>query len=420
MLTDIQYTLINTSAEAEKTPATANLQDTSGKGCLPVKAAFLTNCIAPYFLPVLRVLTNSIKDFHVFISTPMEKDRPWEPDWNGVNVTLQKSYSTRNSHTFKEGFTERFERHFPYDTLALLFRYRPDVIVSAQLGFRTIQAAIYRLLHRSCRLVIWADLSKHTEREIGRGRSAVRRYLLGLADAVLVTGKSGFEYVQDMGVPKDRIFIAPYVTEMAPFQAAPLVKDAHVIRRLLYVGQLIERKGLEQFLCALVQWGEKYKNKTCEMWFVGDGPLRKRFEEFPTPLNITLRFFGNVPYNQIPSYFASAGIFVFPTLADTWGLVVNEALAAGLPVLGSRYGQAVEELVHDGTNGWTFYTDHPAELQNALESAMNCPIPKIMEMSIASRQTSRRLTPVYSAQCFLRAIGSRSKSEIQPEAIARE
>jgi glycosyltransferase involved in cell wall biosynthesis len=414
MLTDFQNKILNALTEAEEPHATVRMQDISGEECLPVKAAFLTNCIAPYFLPVLRVLANSIKHFHVFLSTPMEKDRHWEPDWTGVNVTLQKSYTTRNSHTFKQGFTENFERHFPYDTLSLLFRYRPDVIVSAQLGFRTIQAAIYRLFHRSCRLVIWADLSMHTEREIGRVRSAVRRVLLNLADAVLVTGKSGFEYVQNMGVPEDRIFIAPYVTEMAPFQTAPLVKDAHVARRLLYVGQLIERKGLEHFLRALVQWGEKHKDKTCEMWFVGDGPLRTKFEEYPTPSNILLRFFGNVPYNKVHSYFASAGIFVLPTLADTWGLVVNEALAAGLPVLGSRYSQAVEELVRNGANGWTFYTDDSAGLQCALEKAMACPLHRLEEMSAASRQTSNRLTPAYSAHCFLRAIKTENKHKAFP------
>ena len=51
------------------------------------------------------------------------------------------------------------------------------------------------------------------------------------------------------------------------------------------------------------------------------------------------------------------GVLVFPTLADEWGLVVNEALAAGVPVLGSLYSQAVEELVRDGENGWTFRPD---------------------------------------------------------------
>ena len=388
----------------------ATVNDSPGAECIPIRAALLTNFIAPYFLPVLRVLTESIKTFHVFVSTPMEEGRPWESVWDGVDVTLQKSFTTRHSRRFKEGFSATFVRHFPYDTLPLLFRYRPDVIVSAQLGFRTIQAAIYRLLHRSCRLIIWADLSMHTEREIGRVQRTARLYLLGLADAVLVSGKSGFEYIQKLGVPEDRIFIAPYVTEMTPFQAAPLTKDPRIAQRLLYVGQLIEGKGLDLFLRALVQWGEKNKDNNCEFWFVGDGPLRKHLENYPTPPNISLRFFGNVPYNQIHSYYASAVIFVFPTLSDTWGLVINEALASGLPVLGSKYSQAVEEFVRDGENGWTFFADDPAGVQNALEKAMSCPFPKLKEMSSASREISRHLTPEHSARCFLGAISAASKS----------
>ena len=52
--------------------------------------------------------------------------------------------------------------------------------------------------------------------------------------------------------------------------------------------------------------------------------------------------------------YAKASLFAFPTLADEWGVVVNEAMAAGLPVLGSIYSQAVEELVEDGVSGWVF------------------------------------------------------------------
>jgi len=392
----------------------------SGETVLPRRVALLTNYIAPYFLPVLRVLSDSLQDFQVFVSTTEEKGRPWEAKWEGVNVTVQRSLTTQNSHKFKEGFTERFERHFPYDTLPLLFRYRPDAIVSAQLGFRTIQAAIYRLINPSCRLVIWADLSVHTEREIGRARSLIRRFLLKAADAVLVTGKSGFEYIQRIGVPKERIYIAPYVTDVPLFQSASLAKADQVARRLLYAGQIIERKGLEQFLKALSEWGESHKNKMVEMWFVGDGPLRNTLEAFPAPSNVMLRFFGNVPYDKIQKYFECAGIFVLPTLADTWALVVNEALASGLPVLGSRYSQAVEELVQDGTNGWTFHPDNPTELREALTAALECPVSRLRELSTAARELSAHLTPAYSARCFLRAIAPTTSFQDHSEAFAHE
>ena len=59
-------------------------------------------------------------------------------------------------------------------------------------------------------------------------------------------------------------------------------------------------------------------------------------------------------HERMAEVYAKASLFAFPTLADEWGVVVNEAMAAGLPVLGSIYSQAVEELVEDGVSGWVF------------------------------------------------------------------
>ena len=371
---------------------------------LHVKTAFLTNCIAPYFLPVLQSLNKSVARLRVFVSTPMEEERPWAPAWEGVDVTLQRSFATRHARKYREGFTKRFVRHFPYDTLPVLRQYKPDVIVSSQLGFRTAQAVAHRLLNKSCKLIIWADLSEHTEREIGAAQETVRRLLLQLADAIVVSGQSGREYIKRLGVAADRIVVAPYATELAPFAAAPEVKNPQVARRLLFSGQLIEGKGLELFLPALFEWADSHQDQSSEMWIVGDGPIRKRLEESHRPSNVTLRFFGNVPYGEVHHYYAGAGICVFPTLADTWGLVVNEALGAGLPILGSRYSQAVEALVTDGSNGWTYRPNRPEELRGAVARAMACPLPKLAEMSRNARLVVQNLTPEYSSSRFLRAI----------------
>src|SRR5436190_875726 len=73
---------------------------------------------------------------------------------------------------------------------------------------------------------------------------------------------------------------------------------------------------------------------------------------------------------EYSEFYSQAGILVFPTLADEWGLVVVEAMAAGLPVLGSLHSQAVEDLVTDGLDGWTFRPDDCASLRSALNRAL--------------------------------------------------
>jgi glycosyltransferase involved in cell wall biosynthesis len=371
---------------------------------LPVRAVLLTNCIAPYSLPMLRRLSSSLASFRILVSTPMERDRHWEPVWDGLNVTVQKSFTIAHRRFFQQGFSEALFRHFPYDSLAWLYRIRPQVIISAQLGFRTLQAILYRKLNPKCRLILWVDVSEHTEREIGRVRTGMRRRFLQAADAVLVNGASGEKYVERLGAPVERIVCAPYSTDIAGFAELPLTRDAVSARRLLHVGQLVERKGLEGFLRALARWAETHPNQRRELWFLGDGPLRHKLRSTRLPANLTLTFFGNVPYADLCKFYAHCGVLVLPTLADTWGLVVNEALAAGLPVFGSRYSQAVLELVRDGVNGWTFRPDRGQELERALDHMLSTDLATLTDMRKSARRTISHLTPEFASDRFLHAI----------------
>ena len=99
---------------------------------------------------------------------------------------------------------------------------------------------------------------------------------------------------------------------------------------------------------------------------VGDGPLRVPLEEQYRDSGLMLNWVGNVQYDELPRWYGEAEFLVFPTLGDEWGLVVNEALAAGLPVIGSSYSQAVEELVRCGENGWVFAPESVGAVQQAI------------------------------------------------------
>src|SRR5206468_6354612 len=127
-------------------------------------------------------------------------------------------------------------------------------------------------------------------------------------------------------------------------------------------------------------------------------------EHRPRPPNLVLRFVGNVRYRDLPTWYEQGGILVFPTLADEWGVVVNEALAAGLPVLGSLYSQAVEELVRDGQNGWMFRPDRAEEIWRALDRALSLPEPELHAMRVQARRSVDHLTPALVADRILNAV----------------
>jgi glycosyltransferase involved in cell wall biosynthesis len=141
-----------------------------------------------------------------------------------------------------------------------------------------------------------------------------------------------------------------------------------------------------------------------EFWIAGEGPLHAQISSFPGPPNLSVRLLGHLDYDRLPGVYAQTGILVFPTLADEWGLVVVEAMAAGLPVLGSLYSQAVEELVVSSQNGWTFKPDEPQSFRDALNLALTAQSVQLSEMAACARQRVVRLTPADMASAMMAAI----------------
>jgi hypothetical protein len=81
------------------------------------RLALLTNIIPPYRIPLFRELSGRVSSMRIFISTPMEVDRPWRPDTGGLDVVLQRCMTRRRTSPHPHGFVERLSTHFPYDTL---------------------------------------------------------------------------------------------------------------------------------------------------------------------------------------------------------------------------------------------------------------------------------------------------------------
>jgi len=196
-----------------------------------------------------------------------------------------------------------------------------------------------------------------------------------------------------LGVPDEAIFRFPYTTDMATFASVPSPNSPEGIRRLLYVGQFTERKGLQPFIETLSCWCTKHPQRALELWLAGHGPLRSTLESMLTASNLRLRMVGAYPYHRLPELYAQADALVFPTMADEWGVVVTEAMAVGIPVLGSLYSQAVEELVEDGVNGWIFRPDRGEETFDALDRALHTSPEVLRSMGRVARSKALELTP---------------------------
>jgi hypothetical protein len=288
--------------------------------------------------------------------------------------------------------------HVPVDTFKQLRALRPDLVISGELGFRTLFAALFCVRHRRPKLIIWATLSDRTELARGALRRALRAWLLRRADRVIVNGKSGSRYVQRFGVPADRIDVVPYVAAPSFAKVQSSVAREDRIRNLLFVGRLIELKGLARFTAILAAWSQSNPGREVNLMIVGDGPQRSVLEKVPLAGRLSISLLGNCEPHDMPGLFSTADAFVFPTLADEWGVVVNEALAAGLPILGSIHSQAVAELCEEGVTGWLFDPDCNDSTLAAVERALEASGEQLRKMSANARHRVQHLTPEWAAE----------------------
>ncbi len=372
------------------------------------RVALLMNFVAPYRVPLLQAVSRGLDTFKIFISTPMEPDRLWIPDWTDLDVVVQSTVTIPMRRRLK-GFSQQLFIHFPYDTIARLSRFDPDVVISGEFGLRSLQASLYRRWRRDSRLIIWATVSEHTEREWGGTRTALRRFILRAADGVIVNGASGGRYISSLGIPTP-IFVMNQPVDVSRFASSSLDRSPEVARRLVYSGRLIAQKGVIELQQALAKRARLHPSVKIEMVWLGDGALRERLQSTAVPDNLDQTFLGHVPYDGLPPIYASCGALVLPSMFDEWGLVVNEAMASGLPVLGSVYSQAVEEMVLEGRTGWTFDPVRPETIDAALGKLFNTSDKDLALMRDAARSRAAIITPEAAAERMLGAISAVNSS----------
>ena len=153
--------------------------------------------------------------------------------------------------------------------------------------------------------------------------------------------------------------------------------------KIICVGRLVPKKNVQNLLNA---WKfVEDNNRSNTLVILGDGPLLKDLKAFAQSIGLQkVTFLGVVPNDKIPQYLYEADAFIAPSLYESWGLVVNEAMAAGLPVLLSDKINAAHTLLKDGVNGYIFDPADEAAMQQKLLDFINLPLSAKNEMSASS------------------------------------
>lgn len=379
---------------------------TGDRGVMDTRVVFMTHYIPLYQVRVLQEIAASVREFHVLLSTPIEPNRDFQPDWSGLDVTVQKNIMMRQPWRHHAGFTDRLFVHFPTDTQQQLRRLQPDVVMSLELGARSFGAANYCRRNPDTKLVLCTYMSQYTEQGRGWMRNRLRRRLTRQADAITYNGPSCFRYLRDeLLVPGPKLFPLPYAADDRTIERGPVERDESSLRgKLLCIGQLSERKGVLPLAKQLVEYCSANPSRQIQLTFVGDGPKRGELESIACPANLDLRLLGNRPAAELAELMCESSVVIAPTLADEWLLVVNEAMHAGVPIVGSVYAQAVASLVRDGVNGWQYDPLNPATLFDAMEWYFSTDDAELAQMRVQTRRSVAERTPTWAAAGAIDAI----------------
>jgi 1,2-diacylglycerol 3-alpha-glucosyltransferase len=227
-------------------------------------------------------------------------------------------------------------------------------------------------------MVVMSESSRQDEPR-SQWKEDIKRRVVGLYSAALVGGHRHVEYLVELGTPRERIFTGYDVVDNAYFRGkTDEVRERRAeIRRkyqlpenyFLASARFIEKKNLARLIRAYAEYFQKSQaggNATWDLVLLGEGPLRETLNAQLSTLNLHrhVHLPGFKSYDELPVYYALANAFVHASTSEQWGLVVNEAVASGLPVIVSNRCGCAPELVNG--NGFTFNPTNEHELTTRL------------------------------------------------------
>lgn len=328
--------------------------------------------ISPWFANLARHVDLSV--FYGFKQTPEGQARagfevPFEWD-----IPLFEGYS----HRFLDNVARKpgSDHFFGCDNPSIkdeIEAGRFDAVFTYGWNRKCYWQAILAARARGVPVLIRSDTQLETPRGLAlrMAKSFGYRAVLPRLGDYLYPGERTVAYLHHYGVTDERMHHFPHMVDNVRIAAAASeARDSGKSAMLrseagagqgdivfLFVGKLIPKKRPDRLLHAFGRFmkGAGEAARRCQLWLVGDGPLRAELEAYAAVNELPVRFCGFVNQANLPAYYAAADCLVLPSDAgETWGLVVNEAFAAGIPAIVSSEAGCSATLIEQGRTGWVY------------------------------------------------------------------
>ncbi len=249
------------------------------------------------------------------------------------------------------------------------------------------------------KVCVFSPNHQHERRSFSLFREKLKRLVYRAASGVLTTGIGQKEYVCRYFKDQENIHIvgnpAPKLSQLESLQSTlgrESIRDELEWGNefvLLYVGRFSREKGLYTLLDSLEKLSAR--NIQARAVFVGMGPCENDLRAEAESRNLNVEFTGFLEGPALTKRYIAADVFVLPSLSEAWGLVVNEAMEAGLPVVVSNRVGALQTLVHHGKNGFVFQAGDSKSLTAGLVTLYENPEIR-RDMSIVSLDLIQKYT----------------------------
>jgi len=310
------------------------------------KVALLINVVPPHRVAVFERMAaalNLIILHGSMESNQINRGSVKEEAVEGARVQEVSGWQFLLNKGLRRNPIDKWFLHLEPGYISTLIRERPDAVITYEMGFRTLVALAYGTCFRKPVWVWWGGTT-HTEAGAGRVRKLLRGLISRWAQRWISYGQTSTEYLLTLGIPRIRILqVQNCVDETRYGFSAEPAFDVQPRPALLYVGQLIPRKGVAEFLRAAARLQQE--GLVFSTVLVGGGCDSAMLQHLAASLGLRhIHFHPARPPKDIPSVYRSGDVLIFPTMQDVWGLVANEAVLSGLRVLCSRYAGCAPEL----------------------------------------------------------------------------
>ncbi len=348
------------------------------------------------------------------------------PDTIVLNAgTSEQFYASLRSHeTGAAEVVDLVERQaqelFQKVSLALS-EQRPDVVVVAGWSTPESFAALMWARRNGKRVVVMSE-SQISDAARSPVREALKSRVVRACDTAIVGGRLHKDYIAALGMPQTHVFLGYDAVDNRHFEEgadrARAESDSErqclglPARYLLASSRFIPKKNLPRLIKAYAK-AIKGLHDVPDLVILGDGPERGSIQAAILESDITDRvhLVGFRSYDLLPSFYGLAEGFVHVSTAEQWGLVINEAAAAGLPLIVSAPCGATPELVHEGKNGWVVDPLNVEDMARALSLLISLSPSERSKMG----ELSRRIVAEWGPERFAEGLSEACKlAELLP------